>query len=81
MNALKHATDSHDGQIDLKTNVPDRLPQRAMNQCYPDCARRLILMKCRISHGEPGEIQFSDFSSNHILKETKPVTSYFPDLF
>jgi hypothetical protein len=52
-----------------------------MNQSYPGYTRRLVLMKYWMSHGEPGKIQFSDFSSNHFLKETKPGASSCPDLF
>jgi glutamine synthetase type III len=38
-------------------------------------------MKYQINHGGPGKIQFSDFSSKYLLKETKPDASSFPDLF
>jgi hypothetical protein len=55
--------------------------QRAMKQCYPNCIARLVRIKCRIGHNQSGKIQFSDFSSNHMLKEIKLAASSFPDLF
>jgi hypothetical protein len=96
MKALEHASECHNGRTVFKTSVlagnstdltpvarvhSREFPAKSDESMIPRLDTSFSTVKCWISHDEPGKIEFSNFSSNHALKETKSAASSFPDLF